>query len=153
MCTEIGRFGPRRARFAPIAAAAALLATSCAGPAEDAATPRGTHAGGVGSGQPRSNSSACVDSGQEIVLVVERSAFEPGCVVVGAGAPITVSYHNKDTVGHNVVVRAGEDEREVLYRSAITLQGEAFVLPALRAGEYTIRCDTHPIMNGRVVVR
>jgi len=90
-------------------------------------------------------------------LTARNIAFDPACLAAVTGKPFTLTFHNQETVPHNVTIFEGADAN-----SQIAFQGEvfrgprtvAYRVPALRAGRYFFRCDIHPTaMQGQLIIR
>jgi plastocyanin len=77
------------------------------------------------------------------------TAFDQTSVTAPAGAEFVIHFANKESgVPHNVEIKdtGGQD---VFKGDIITGPAEAnYVVPSLKAGDYTFNCSVHPNMTG-----
>ena len=76
----------------------------------------------------------------------EDFAFAPANIIVDAGT--TVTWTNRDSVGHTVTSDEGDE-----LRSPLLGQTETFSHTFDEPGQYRYYCEPHPIMKGLVTVR
>jgi plastocyanin len=90
-------------------------------------------------------------------LTARNIAFDPACLAAVAGKPFTLTFHNQETVPHNVTIFEGADANSQIAFRGKVIRGPraiAYRVPALRAGRYLFRCDVHPkLMRGQLIVR
>ncbi len=77
---------------------------------------------------------------------IEDFAFSPANIVVDVGT--TVTWSNKDGVGHTVTSDDGDE-----LDSPFLGRGEIYSHTFREPGEYAYHCDPHPNMRGLVTVR
>ncbi len=86
------------------------------------------------------------------VVVAQDMRFTTEDVVVEAGAPVALTFENKDSAPHNVAIYIDSSASEVVFRGEIFSSGsQVYELPALAPGSYFFRCDVHPDMTGTIV--
>jgi plastocyanin len=91
-----------------------------------------------------------------IQVVAKNTAFDVDEIQLPADAPSRITLDNQDPTEHNLSIYQDDSAS-----GEPLLQFEPFVGPAtktvdvepLAEGEYFFRCDVHPTMSGRVVVR
>ncbi len=122
-----------RIRFTLAGCALALLAAGCG------------IAGGAEATDP---------SRVDLVITAEAMAFDASELELPAGRPLSVLFRNRDGALHNVAIyRDGEDGESVFAGELIGTGEVMYTLPPLEPGGYPFRCDLHPSMAGRIVVR
>jgi plastocyanin len=82
--------------------------------------------------------------------------FSTDTIRVRAGAQVTISFTNDDSLPHNVAIYRDQNAQQPLFvGKVITGPGETinyeFQAPSDR-GTYFFRCDVHPWMNGKFIV-
>lgn len=88
-------------------------------------------------------------------VVAQALQFNTTEIDLPADAPSTLSFDNQEPgVPHNIAIYGDESLAEVLFQGA-TITGPETIdydVPAIPEGEYYFHCDTHPDMQGTVVV-
>ena len=156
-------------RHLAIAAIAALLLAACGGGDDDTAssspgaggsTPTtmamgGGAGGGEHGGTPRVDAS-CTPSGSTVAIVASGTKFDKTCLAAPAGQPFTLTYENKDSVVHNIVLLESHTATDVLFRAELVPgpKTTTFNVGALKAGTFAFHCEVHPgAMTGTLVVK
>jgi ABC-type Mn2+/Zn2+ transport system permease subunit/plastocyanin len=141
----------RAGRAFAVALSLALLSSACGGDSSGAAPPATTTA----RLDTRSNISACTTAGTTLSVTARNSRFGSECLAAPGYQPLTISYDNRDSVGHNIVLTALDVGDQVVFRSQVFVgpKTEAFAVGPLKPGTYAFRCDAHPSMSGRLIVR
>src|SRR5512137_2734229 len=84
-------------------------------------------------------------SGTETKVNISGFAFDPGTITIKVGD--TVTWTNKDSVGHTVVADDGS------WTSTKLGNGATYSHTFDTAGTFTYICSVHPTMTGTVVVQ
>lgn len=84
-------------------------------------------------------------------------AFDKYDIVVNAGQEVTVIFENKDvSVPHNLAIYKNKAATQAIFVGE-TITGPATITYKFTApttpGSYYFRCDTHPNMNGALIVQ
>jgi plastocyanin len=149
-------------RHAPSFACALLLATlalACASTPGGGGTGSTGSTGGAGTGgattggttsQGTGDYSNCTTTNASTVVdvTIKDFAFQPSCIVVGAGTPVT--FTNQDDVAHTVT--AFEDQPETFDSGALGT-GVAFTHTFSSAGTHRSHCAIHPAIQMSVLVQ
>ena len=77
-------------------------------------------------------------------IMINHFVFEPQELVVDAGT--TVVWKHNDSVTHTIV-------SEGLFESKALDRGGEFSFAFDKPGEYDYRCDIHPSMRGKIIVK
>lgn len=85
------------------------------------------------------------DPGETVTVQMANFAFHPGTIQVEVGQ--TVTWVNRDSVGHNVVFNETDQVGPMLG------EGEQWSFRFDEPGTYTYYCAPHPFMTGTVVVK
>lgn len=80
----------------------------------------------------------------EVIIEISNFAFRPGTITVKKGT--TVTWTNKDSIGHN----AAADDAS--WKIAILSSGQSGSVTFDKAGTYPYHCTPHPFMKGAIVV-
>lgn len=80
----------------------------------------------------------------EVTIEISNFAFRPGTTTVKKGT--TVTWANKDSIGHN----AAADDAS--WKTAILSSGQSVSVTFDKAGTYPYHCTPHPFMKGTIVV-
>lgn len=83
--------------------------------------------------------------GQQNIIEIKDFAFNPVQVTIFAGQNVT--WINKDTVAHQILIKPGDIESHKL------VQGSRFTYTFRTPGVYSYHCTYHPDMEGAIVVR
>ncbi len=105
------------------------------------ATPRPSMNMPTPSGQSSSSTPVATSS-----VSIQNYAFSPAAVTVKKGA--TVTWTNKDTVGHTVTESDGQSGPS----SSTLNQGQSYSYTFGTAGTFHYKCTIHPYMTGTVTV-
>lgn len=135
----------------------ALVLAACGGdsgenaddtPAPGASATTMNHAAGA--------NASCTPSGTAVSVVASGTKFNTDCIAAPANQQLTLSYENKDPIGHNIVFLESHTATQVMFRADI-FQGPAtktFSVGPLKAGTYAFHCEVHPsVMMGTLVVK
>ncbi|MGH9222593.1 MAG: cupredoxin domain-containing protein [Acidimicrobiales bacterium] len=143
-------------------AAALLVLAGCGGETESDDTPAPGAQGG-GSTMPAGHDhsggavdATCSPTGNTVTVVAQNIAFQSTCLAAPANAQFTVSFENKDTIGHNIVFLESHTATQVMFRADI-FPGpttRTFTAGPFRPGTYAFHCEVHPNqMSGAFVVK
>jgi plastocyanin len=91
-----------------------------------------------------------------IKVVAENTAFNTNEITLPADTPTTLTLENRDPAAHNLSIYEDETASGDPLFTFEPFPGprtEPFDVPPIPAGGYYFRCDVHPPMEGRVVVR
>jgi amicyanin len=77
-------------------------------------------------------------------VVIENYLYSPETLTVKAGT--TVTWTNKDSIGHTVTTKA------TLFDSGLLGKGQSYSYTFTQAGSYEYYCIPHPYMVGKVIV-
>ncbi|MEW6155064.1 MAG: cupredoxin domain-containing protein [Actinomycetota bacterium] len=122
-------------------------------PGADGATATTAH-GHTHGGAPVNAS--CTPSGNTVTVVANNTSFQSDCLAAPADQAFTVSFENRDTVGHNIVFLESHSATEVMFRAEIFAGPgtRTFNAGPFRPGTYAFHCEVHPHqMSGAFVVR
>ncbi len=89
-----------------------------------------------------------------VTLVAEALAFSTDTIELPPDVPNQVVLENRDADPHNLAIYEDSSLASALFNGEI-FAGPATKpndIPALAAGTYYFQCDTHPTMNGQVIV-
>jgi plastocyanin len=94
--------------------------------------------------------------GVTIALTAQNMAFDKSTITVPAGAGVTMTFTNKDSIPHNFALYTDSSARTSIFvgqtisSTSITYKFNAPATP----GNYFFRCDVHPTsMTGTFVVQ
>lgn len=119
-----------RIRFAALAFAFVLATAACSGSSSTSPS------------TPSPAASSAAGSGSTVSIV--NFSFQPATITISAGT--TVTWTNKDNVGHTVTADDGSFKSDRL--GSGTTFSEAFAT----AGTFTYHCSIHTSMTGTVIV-
>ena len=138
-----------------VTAAAMLVLVSCGGGGgsedEDIAAPSATTA--MSHGGP---DASCSPSGTTVSVVASGTMFSTSCLAAPANQQFTISYDNRDSIAHNIVILESHTATSTLFRADIFAgpKTSTFNVGALRPGTYAFHCEVHPsVMQGTFVVK
>ncbi len=118
--------------------------------AQGGTTMGGDHAGHGG------GTASCDPSGTTLTITASGTKFNTDCLAAPADRQFTLSYENKDSLGHNLVFLESHTATEVMFRADI-FAGPAtktFSTGPFKAGTYAFHCEVHPnVMMGTFVVK
>lgn len=80
-------------------------------------------------------------------ITIKNYAYGSGSMSISQGD--TVTWTNKDSVPHDVVVTSGP----VKFRSPMLTEGKSWSYTFSQAGPYSYTCSVHPDMNATVTVK
>lgn len=99
---------------------------------------------------------SCTPSGTAVSVVASGTKFNSDCIAAPANQQFTLTYENKDPLGHNIVFLESHTATQVMFRADI-FQGPAtktFTVGPFKAGTYAFHCEVHPnVMTGTFVVK
>ena len=108
-------------------------------------------------GDDHGGEAKCEPSGTSLSIVASGTKFDKNCLAAPANQAVTISYENKDTIGHNlVVVKSHEPNADVFARADVFTGPKTVTLnvPGQPAGTYAFHCEVHPrVMMGTFVVK
>jgi amicyanin len=125
--------------FIVLIIAGTAMAVSCGATVTSTALPAAIPSG-TAMTTPPSNSAA----GGSAVVVIENFAYSPPTLTVPVGT--TVTWTNKDSVGHTVTTRTS------LFDSGLLSKGQTFSYTFNQKGTYDYYCTVHPYMAGKIIV-
>src|SRR5690606_21174317 len=91
-----------------------------------------------------------------LTVMAEGIKFDTDTIVVPAGAEVTITLENRDSIAlHDLAIDTDDDAKTQIFRGEL-FEGDdtrdyTFTAPA--AGIYLFRCDAHPDMNGAFITR
>jgi plastocyanin len=88
-------------------------------------------------------------------IVAKDLKFEQASYQVPAGKTFTLTFDNRDSAPHNVVIASDEGFGSKLFEGEV-FGGPAvkpYSVPALAAGTYYFRCEVHQDMKGTLVAK
>jgi plastocyanin len=93
-----------------------------------------------------------------INLVAQNMAFDKNSITVAAGANVTITFNNKDTIPHNFALYTNSSATPPAIFQGQTVTGPTTVTYTFTApatpGTYFFRCDVHPTsMTGSFIVQ
>ena len=98
----------------------------------------------------------CEPSGTSLSIVASGTKFDKDCLAAPANQAVTISYENKDTLGHNLAVVKSHTSTDVIARADVFTGPRTVTLnvPGQPAGTYAFHCEVHPrVMMGTFVVK
>ena len=99
----------------------------------------------------------CEPSGTSLTITASGTKFDRDCLAAPAKQAVTISFENKDTIGHNlVVVKSHESDADAIARTDVFTGPKTVTLsvPGQPAGTYAFHCEVHPgAMEGTFVVK
>ncbi len=104
------------------------------------------HAGGA----------TCQPSGSTLSIVASGTKFDKDCLAAPASQAVTISFENKDTINHSLVILKSHTAMDPIARADVFTGPKTITLnvPALAPGTYAFHCEVHPsVMNGTYVVK
>ena len=110
----------------------------------------------TGDGHDHADGAACEPSGTSLSIVASGTKFDKDCLAAPANQAVTISYENKDTIGHNLVLLKSHTSTDVLARADVFTGPRTVTLnvPGQPAGTYAFHCEVHPrVMMGTFVVK
>jgi plastocyanin len=93
---------------------------------------------------------------QPEISASDAKSFETKTLIVPAGRPFDLVFHNKQPdTPHNVKITDGPAQATVLFDGDVVTgpTDVTYHVPALQAGDYYFLCKVHPNMNGTVQAR
>ena len=142
-------------RMLVVGAATALLLSACGGDSDgDSAEPRGggasqstTPARGGGEHDMHGGETAtCSPTGTSLAVVASNTKFDKSCLAAPAGQPFTLSYENKDSIAHNIVILESHAATDVFFQAEIFSGPKPIThqVGALKADTFAFHCEVHP---------
>jgi plastocyanin len=146
---------------------ALLVLAGCGGDSEEqtdaasqaTAAPATTKAQSGGGGDEHAGhggEAMCSPSGNQLRIVAESTKFNTNCLAAPANQQVTLSYENKDGLGHNIVFVPSHTDPNAMFRADI-FRGPAtrtFTTGPFRPGTYAFHCEVHQqLMQGTFVVK
>jgi plastocyanin len=98
----------------------------------------------------------CEPSGTSLSIVASGTKFDKDCLAAPANQGVTISYENKDTIGHSLVIVQSHTSTDVFARADVFTGPKTVTLnvPGQPAGTYAFHCEVHPrVMMGTFVVK
>jgi plastocyanin len=134
------------ARTAPLIAALVIVTALLAGCGGD-------DNGGGGSATATTNA----EEGVQLQIVAENTKFDKSSLQVPAGAEVTVTMDNRDSLEHSFSLYPSADSNDPLFAGP-RFEGPSFLTYEFTApetpGTYQFRCDVHPqAMRGDFIVK
>ena len=115
-----------------------------------------TTAGGAHDHSGAPVNASCSPTGNTVTVVAQNISFRDTCLAAPANQQFTVSYENKDTIGHNIVFLESHTASQVMFRADIFAgpTTKTFTAGPFRPGTYAFHCEVHPNqMSGAFVVK
>ena len=85
------------------------------------------------------------ENNQENLVFIEDFSFGPEEIEINVGESVT--WINRDSVGHTATSDSGE------FDSSVLGNGQSFSFTFRDAGEFSYHCTPHPYMKGKIIVR
>ena len=124
-------------------------------PAPGAATTIATgsqdHDHGPGAADP-----GCPAGSTSLRIVASNTRFDTNCLAGTADQPLTLSYENKDQIGHGLMLLQSHNSPEPFFLVDVFTgpKTSTFTIPAQKPGTYAFHCQVHPTsMSGTFVVK
>ena len=149
-----------------IGAVAGLLLAACGGDGESSApttsapaqgaTPAGGTGGHGGEQGHADHAATCSPTGPNVSIVASNTRFDKDCLAAPAGQPFTLTYENKDSIAHNIVLLESHSATDVFFRADIFSGPKTTThnVGALKVGTFAFHCEVHPAqMKGTLVVK
>lgn len=141
-----------------LVAVAALVLAACGGGSDEPDAAPGASATTMAgmSATDHGGTASCMPSGTTVSVAASGTRFTTDCLAAPADQAFTISYDNRDAIGHNLVILESHTSTSVLFRADIFPgpKTSSFQVPALKAGSYVFHCEVHPsVMLGTFVVR
>lgn len=98
----------------------------------------------------------CSPSGTTVSIVASNTSFNTACIAAPADQPFTLTYENRDSIGHNIVLLESHTATDPFFRADIFTgpRTMTFDVAPIRAGTYAFHCEVHPsVMTGTFIVR
>ena len=154
-------------RRSVVAAAAAwvLVSAACGGAADDGASPTAgeeatttapAHGHEGHDDHSGEEAASCSPGGTTVSVVASGTRFDTDCLAAPAEKPFTLSYDNRDSLAHNIVILENHSATDVFFRADLFAgpKVSTFQVPALKAGTFAFHCEVHPTqMQGTFVVK
>lgn len=142
-----------------LAAAAVLVMSACGGGGSgdsDIGAPGPASTMGGGHAMSGGAMADCTPAGSTVAVVASATKFNTACLATSANQPFTLTFDNRDSISHNIVILESHTATDVLFRAEIFTgpKTATFNVPALRPGTYAFHCEVHPaLMTGTFVVK
>ncbi len=110
----------------------------------------GDHAGDHG------GAATCEPSGTSLSIVASGTKFDKDCLAAPANQAVTISFENKDTINHSLVILKSHTAMEPIARADVFTGPKTITLtvPGQPPGTYAFHCEVHPsVMMGTFVVK
>lgn len=137
-------------------ATGALLLAACGSSSSDNTPAPGASATTMGGDHAMGENASCSPSGTTVSVVASGTKFNSDCIAAPANQQFTLTYENKDPLGHNIVFLESHTATQVMFRADL-FQGPAtktFTVGPFKAGTYAFHCEVHPnVMMGTFVVK
>src|SRR5215210_230395 len=73
----------------------------------------------TGDGHDQMDAAKCEPSGTSLSIVASGTKFDKDCLAAPANQPVTISFENKDTIGHSLVVLKSHTSTDVIARADV----------------------------------
>lgn len=140
-----------------------LVAAACGGGGDDGASPSAAKEEATTTapveghdGHSGEEAASCSPGGTTVSVVASGTEFDTDCLAAPAEKPFTLSYDNRDSLAHNIVILESHSATDVLFRADIFSgpKVSTFEVPALKAGTFAFHCEVHPTqMQGNFIVK
>lgn len=123
---------------------------------EDVGVPGPATTMGAGHAMSGGAMADCAPAGSTVAVVASATKFNATCLAAPANQAFTLSFDNRDSISHNLVILESHTASDVLFRAEIFTGPKAtmFNVPALKPGTYAFHCEVHPsVMTGTFVVK
>ena len=107
-------------------------------------------------GGPTDQAATCASRGPALAVTAEGIAFDTDCLAAPGSRPFTIEFDNRDSgIPHNVAIYTNSSASRSLFVGEIFSgpQTQRYRVGGLQVGSYYFRCDVHPQMDGRFIVR
>ncbi|MDQ3646431.1 MAG: cupredoxin domain-containing protein [Actinomycetota bacterium] len=107
----------------------------------------------IGAGGGHGTDHAAAGAGGGSTVVAEGTAFATDTLTLAAGEANTITFENKDSQPHNIVITSDESGKKELWAGeVITADTVEYEVDPLDKGDYFFHCEVHPAMAGTVTV-
>lgn len=116
----------------------------------------GEHAEHGGAAPEAGATPDCSPTGANVMVVASSTQFNSACYAAPANQSFTITYDNRDTLSHNIVILESHAATEAMFRAEIFTgpRTSTFTVPALRPGTFAFHCEVHPtLMRGTFIVK
>ncbi|MFN2607850.1 MAG: cupredoxin domain-containing protein [Acidimicrobiales bacterium] len=96
----------------------------------------------------------CTVGGTSLSISADNLRYDKGCLAAPAGQAFTITFDNKESLPHDVVILGNQDSTPLFSGQIVSGPTEVtYSVKGLPAGTYRFHCSVHPTqMQGSLVV-